>query len=333
MPRLPRGTGTAEAASGIAVGLGRLKAAVAAFKEGEIGEGVTDLVDVALVATTSLKVKGWGVAKAESKRALAAEDKAKLDADANVVDGEGQGQKLTDAKKAELEKNIKKNDIENPSTKILDTALMACAAVDVLDGVGQATEGEEFNTAAQTYPDPDTAPTAPVQQDWQGDAATAYAGQDKALAALTKQMAVLDQKIYDVLGAQAEKIEDLHLTNTEVMTALIAAKPLAIYIWVTPWLGGPTASKAFQGVVASLASADSARGMLKTQNQATENADQLADLEKQYDALEKEANKLERKPLPTPTPTPTPEPEPEPESEPDPKKRRDPDSDPEQVAI
>lgn len=317
MPKLPRGTGTAEAASGIAVGLGRLKAAVAAFKEGEIGEGVTDLVDVALVATTSLKVKGWGVAKAQARRDMAAADRIRLEGN------EGAGMEPAD--KAKFEEQIKKNDIENPSTKILDTALMACAAVDVLDGVGQATEGEEFNTAAQTYPDPDTAPTAPVQQDWQGDAATAYAGQDKALAALTKQMAVLDQKIYDVLGAQAEKIEDLHLTNTEVMTVLIAAKPLAIYIWVTPWLGGPTASKAFQGIVASLASADSARGMLKTQNQATENADQLADLEKQYDALEREANKLERKPLPTPTP--------EPEPEPEPKKHRNPDTDPEQVAI
>lgn len=124
-------------------------------------------------------------------------------------------------------------------TAIVDVAMVAISAVDLLNGFWTPDKGASFTSGADKY---ETvflylAEAAPDPRDWNGDAATAYAEATAALQALVQTMQDLDKKMQTLMADQGAEVAKAHNAIAVTLLGLVIAQGIALSLYLIPVVG------------------------------------------------------------------------------------------------
>lgn len=141
-------------------------------------------------------------------------------------------------------------------TAIVDVAMVAISAVDLLNGFWTPDKGASFTSGADKY---ETVylylnEAAPDSRDWSGDAAKAYADATAALQALVQTMQDLDKKMQTLMANQGSEVAKAHNCIAVTLLGLVIAQGIALAMYLIPVVG-PEISCAWQIVAAFAACA------------------------------------------------------------------------------
>ncbi|UXA07115.1 hypothetical protein KXD96_02845 [Mycobacterium sp. SMC-2] len=141
-------------------------------------------------------------------------------------------------------------------TAIVDVAMVAISAVDLLNGFWTPDKGASFTSGADKY---ETVylylgEAAPDSRDWSGDAAKAYADATAALQALVQTMQDLDKKMQTLMANQGSEVAKAHNCIAVTLLGLVIAQGIALAMYLIPVVG-PEISAAWQIVAAFAACA------------------------------------------------------------------------------
>ncbi|OBG62045.1 MULTISPECIES: EspA/EspE family type VII secretion system effector [unclassified Mycobacterium] len=141
-------------------------------------------------------------------------------------------------------------------TAIVDVAMVAISAVDLLNGFWTPDKGASFTSGADKY---ETvylylAEAAPDSRDWSGDAAKAYADATAALQALVQTMQDLDKKMQTLMANQGSEVAKAHNCIAVTLLGLVIAQGIALAMYLIPVVG-PEISCAWQIIAAFAACA------------------------------------------------------------------------------
>ncbi len=141
-------------------------------------------------------------------------------------------------------------------TAIVDVAMVAISAVDLLNGFWTPDKGAAFTSGADKF---ETVylylgDAAPDSRDWSGDAAKAYAEATAALQALVQTMQDLDKKMQTLMANQGSEVAKAHNCIAVTLLGLVIAQGIALAMYLIPVVG-PEISCAWQIVAAFAACA------------------------------------------------------------------------------
>ncbi|WP_156349648.1 MULTISPECIES: EspA/EspE family type VII secretion system effector [unclassified Mycobacterium] len=124
-------------------------------------------------------------------------------------------------------------------TAIVDVAMVAISAVDLLNGFWTPDKGASFTGGADKY---ETvflylAEAAPDPRDWSGDAAKAYADATAALQALVQTMQDLDKKMQTLVADQGSEVAKAHNAIAVTLLGLVIAQGIALALYLIPVVG------------------------------------------------------------------------------------------------
>ncbi|KLO34901.1 hypothetical protein AWC17_00815 [Mycobacterium nebraskense] len=141
-------------------------------------------------------------------------------------------------------------------TAIVDVAMVAISAVDLLNGFWTPDKGASFTSGADKY---ETVylylgEAAPDPRDWNGDAAKAYADATVALQALVQTMQDLDKKMQTLMADQGSEVAKAHNCIAVTLLGLVIAQGIALAMYLIPVVG-PEISAAWQIIAAFAACA------------------------------------------------------------------------------
>lgn len=124
-------------------------------------------------------------------------------------------------------------------TAIVDVAMVAISAVDLLNGFWTPDKGASFTSGADKY---ETvflylAEAAPDPRDWSGDAAKAYADATAALQALVQTMQDLDKKMQTLMADQGSEVAKAHNAIAVTLLGLVIAQGIALALYLIPVVG------------------------------------------------------------------------------------------------
>ncbi len=147
--------------------------------------------------------------------------------------GRNQIKVLADALKAQGTKTLP------TPTAIVDVAMVAISAVDLLNGFWTPDKGASFTSGADKY---ETVylylgEAAPDVRDWSGDAATAYADATAALQALVQTMQDLDKKMQTLMAGQGAEVAKAHNCIAVTLLGLVIAQGIALALYLIPVVG------------------------------------------------------------------------------------------------
>lgn len=141
-------------------------------------------------------------------------------------------------------------------TAIVDVAMVAISAVDLLNGFWTPDKGASFTSGADKF---ETVylylgEAAPDPRDWSGDAAKAYADAAAALQALAQTMQDLDKKMQTLMADQGSEVAKAHNAIAVTLLGLVIAQGVALAMYLIPVVG-PEISAAWQIIAAFAACA------------------------------------------------------------------------------
>ncbi|OBF02123.1 hypothetical protein A5730_23960 [Mycobacterium sp. ACS4054] len=124
-------------------------------------------------------------------------------------------------------------------TAIVDVAMVAISAVDLLNGFWTPDKGASFTSGADKY---ETvflylAEAAPDPRGWSGDAAQAYADATAALQALVQTMQDLDKKMQTLMADQGSEVAKAHNAIAVTLLGLVIAQGIALALYLIPVVG------------------------------------------------------------------------------------------------
>ncbi|OBH39606.1 hypothetical protein A5692_00540 [Mycobacterium sp. E342] len=124
-------------------------------------------------------------------------------------------------------------------TAIIDVAMVAVSAVDLLNGFWTPDKGASFTSGADKY---ETLylylnEAVPDSRDWSGDAAKAYADATKALQALVQTMQDLDKKMQTLMADQSSEVAKAHNCIAVTLLGLVIAQGIALALYLIPVVG------------------------------------------------------------------------------------------------
>ncbi|MGD1240067.1 EspA/EspE family type VII secretion system effector [Mycobacterium seoulense] len=124
-------------------------------------------------------------------------------------------------------------------TAIIDVAMVAISAVDLLNGFWTPDKGASFTSGADKY---ETVylylnEAAPDPRDWSGDAARAYADATAALQALVQTMQDLDKKMQTLMADQGSEVAKAHNCIAMTLLGLVIAQGIALALYLIPVVG------------------------------------------------------------------------------------------------
>ncbi|MCV7429653.1 EspA/EspE family type VII secretion system effector [Mycobacterium montefiorense] len=124
-------------------------------------------------------------------------------------------------------------------TAIVDVAMVAISAVDLLNGFWTPDKGASFTNGADKY---ETVylylgEAAPDARDWSGDGAQAYADATAALQTLVQTMQDLDKKMQTLMADQGSEVAKAHNCIAVTLLGLVIAQGIALSLYLIPVVG------------------------------------------------------------------------------------------------
>jgi hypothetical protein len=206
----------------------------------------------------------------------------------NVIDGRDEPTPSSTGMSARLGDAVK----GVTGSEILDAGQLLIAGMRLTTGWGDPTEGEPFQKGAARFAGAgETVDSAYPSDDWQGDAAEAYANANRRQAGQTASMALLDRKVQFVIAGEAFQVS-YHRDKLDDQSNYLGG--LGYATWAIALI--PGVGKAMKAAF-ELAAVNAALGICSFElynlsREAGENAARLQQIAGEYSAL------TERKPAP-----------------------------------
>ncbi|MEZ0352849.1 EspA/EspE family type VII secretion system effector [Mycobacterium sp. pR1184] len=180
-------------------------------------------------------------------------------------------------------------------TAIIDLAMVAVAALDMVNGFLAADQGGAFSTGKDRFENlrltQELANPDPAK--WDGDAAKSYAAVNDHLKNLADILQELDKQTQQCVADHAATIQQAHRVIALSLLALQVAQAAALLMWSWPVIG-PAWSVAFQSVTVSAISLTITSYEFRVMNSSGETA-------RKFDALAHEYKSIADRAAPTGT--------------------------------